>query len=273
MEHFVEHPAVGEPCAVMRYAVYDPLAAFYDCHLGRFPRQLFPALERHLLPSLPAGADVLDLCCGTGQLLQLLAARGYRLRGLDGSREMLRFAAARVPGAELLLEDARTFDQPERFDAVLSTFDSLNHVLSLAELEAVFANVHRSLRPGGRFLFDMNMELGFRLRWWGTLRTEHAGLRWTIRAVFQASKGIGENRVTVSDGEGGSREEFRFVERCYQRLDIAEALRRTGFDRIAVHDAHHDLGIFGEIGRDVFVCRKPARSAGSTRRRGANCLD
>jgi SAM-dependent methyltransferase len=105
---------------------------------------------------LPAAARVLDLCCGSGDLSRELLARGYQVTGLDGSPEMLRYARQRVPRTEFLLEDARSFACEARFDAVLSTYDSLNHILSLEELEAVFANVFRALVPGGLFFFDLH---------------------------------------------------------------------------------------------------------------------
>ena len=40
-------------------------------------------------------------------------------------------------------------------------------MMSAQELEAVFANVLRALRPGGKFVFDLNLREGFVDRWKG----------------------------------------------------------------------------------------------------------
>ena len=55
---------------------------------------------RRLMP--PAPADVVDLGCGTGSLAALLAAAGYRVRGLDVSGRMI--AAARNKAAAALVD-------------------------------------------------------------------------------------------------------------------------------------------------------------------------
>jgi ubiquinone/menaquinone biosynthesis C-methylase UbiE len=52
-----------------RYTAYDRFAWVYDRYwAGDFATRVLPVLERLLLASLPAGARILDLCCGTGQL-------------------------------------------------------------------------------------------------------------------------------------------------------------------------------------------------------------
>ena len=94
-----------------------------------------------------------------------MVARGFCLTGLDGSREMLRFAAENAPGVEWLLADARAFHSRPRFDLAISIFESLNHVMTIDDLHAVFVNVFRALRPGGRFVFDLNRESAFQTFW------------------------------------------------------------------------------------------------------------
>src|SRR3972149_2698138 len=92
----------------------------------------------------------------------------FRVTGVDGSAAMLEFARANAPGGGVVLGDARAFTLPGPFHAVLSTFDSLNHVMMLPELTEVFRRVHAVLVEGGRFLFDLNMEEGYRARWGGS---------------------------------------------------------------------------------------------------------
>src|SRR5690242_8409807 len=142
-----------------RFADYDPFAWLYHRYWGHeFHEQAMPALEKLILRRLPRRAAILDVCCGDGRIARELTRRGYRVTGLDGSEQMLSYAKQRAPKAELLLLDARSFQMPARFDAAISTFDSLNHVLKVSDLAAVFRNVFASLKPGGCFAFDLNRE-------------------------------------------------------------------------------------------------------------------
>lgn len=121
-----------------RYAEYDAFAWTYNRYWGRDAVQRFlPVLEKLVLPHLPPDAHVLDLCCGTGQLAQALAERGYQVTGIDGSEEMIRFARINAPNVDFIIEDARQFHLPGTYHAVISTYDSLNHVTSLEELTQV----------------------------------------------------------------------------------------------------------------------------------------
>ena len=131
-------------------ACYDDFAWFYNRYWSEeFHSAAFPILARIWLDRLPPGAHILDVCCGTGYLAALVAARGFRVTGLDVSREMLVYARANAPAAEFILADAASFRLPRVCDAAVSTFDSLNHLLEPAALEAAFRNIAGSLAPGG----------------------------------------------------------------------------------------------------------------------------
>src|SRR5205085_6881067 len=133
---------------------------FYNRYWG--PEFGNPALAIYnilLFPHIPEGCRVLDLCCGTGQIAAGLSERGYQVTGLDGSEAMLRFARENAPGARFVHGDARSFRLPQKFQCILSAFDSLNHVMELEELKAVFHNVHDAMADDESvFLFDLNLE-------------------------------------------------------------------------------------------------------------------
>ena len=98
------------------------------------------------------GGRVLDLACGTGSLTRALAKRtgptGYVL-GVDFSREMLRAAEARpVPNVEYRLGDATdlTGVPDSSFDAATIAYGARN----IPDLDALFSEMVRAVRPGGR---------------------------------------------------------------------------------------------------------------------------
>jgi SAM-dependent methyltransferase len=246
---------VGEPSG--GDSPYDRIAAIYNRHFGHFAHRVLPALERLLLAGLPQRAEILDVCCGTGQLAAALLDRGFAVTGVDGSAEMLRFARENAPSAQFVQCDVRVMQWTHAFHAAVSTFDSVNHLLSESELRMMLANVHQALLPGGLFVFDLNMEDGFHWRWWGSRRGVESGQEFQIHAVYSPHETLAYNAITFPGTGDRGDAEFRIAERCYSEGEVREALEGAGFATVAVYDGHRDLDLFGEIGRAFFVCRKP----------------
>ena len=76
------------------------------------------------LANLPAGAAVLDLCCGIGRHSLELARRGFRVTGVDRTQIYLERAAAAAKQEdlqlELIREDMRKFRRDESYNAVIN---------------------------------------------------------------------------------------------------------------------------------------------------------
>ncbi|MGE4298483.1 MAG: DVU_1556 family methyltransferase [Desulfovibrionaceae bacterium] len=106
------------------------------------------ALTAHALDMLPlpASARVLDVGCGNGASLALLAARGHRALGVDIAARNLTAAATREEVFALAQADAGRLPlRHGALDAVLCEC-----VLSLLPWpETALAEFHRVLRPGG----------------------------------------------------------------------------------------------------------------------------
>lgn len=246
-----------------RYGVYDHFAWFYYRGWGAdYHTQVRPVLENSVFPRLRPGARILDLCCGSGDLSRVLAARGFSVTGIDGSEQMLAYAREQVPGAEFRLEDARDFACEPVFDAALSTFDSLNHILTLPELERVFDHVAQALVPGGVFIFDLNMQEAFATMWRGSFSTvEEEGVGIT-NGSYDAANRIGRADVTLFRPEAGGlwrRSDVTVLEKCYTSGEVMDALKRAGFGSIDEHEAW-ELGMRGDIalGRTFFFAVRPA---------------
>ena len=90
--------------------------------------------------------DVLDLCCGTGDIALRFAGR---VVGVDFTDEMLRVAQARELAGTWVRADAlRLPFRDASFDVVSVGFGLRN----LADIELGLREVYRVLRPGGRLM-------------------------------------------------------------------------------------------------------------------------
>lgn len=101
------------------------------------------------------GADVLEVGCGSAPCSRWLLAQGARVVGVDLSEGMLAhgIAANGRTGLHPTLLRATAERLPlanGSFDVACSAFGAVPFV---ASVDAVFAEVHRVLRPGGRWVF------------------------------------------------------------------------------------------------------------------------
>jgi len=97
---------------------------------------------------------VLDLACGTGDLLSAAAGRAHRAVGVDITHRMLQLATKRAPHAALVAADMLALPFADaRFDVVTTGYGLRN----VPDLRAALAEARRVLAPGGRLLsLDFN---------------------------------------------------------------------------------------------------------------------
>jgi SAM-dependent methyltransferase len=116
----------------------NPLAAniigLYERHAAAWHRRRHPAASleagwlNRFISRLAAGAEVLDIGCGTGEpIASWLAAQGFAVTGVDSSSAMLVHARERLPAHTWLQADMRTLRLGQRFAGVLA-WDSFFHL-------------------------------------------------------------------------------------------------------------------------------------------------
>ena len=216
-----------------RFQAYDAFARLYDRHWGPRGGRLIEILDEHVLDRVPAGAGVLDLCCGTGQLAAILTDRGYRVTGLDGSERMLEFAKKNAPGAEFVLADARSFHLDRTFDLVLSMYDSLNHIMTAEDLATVIHRVAISLVPGGTFAFDLNMAAKYIHTWTGEFHVMEDKEVGIVRAGVSPTDRVAYFDATLfyeEPDERWSRHDLHLEQTWYAADAVERMLTANGFE-------------------------------------------
>lgn len=132
--------------------IFDLWASSYDSLL---PSVFYQAVHKRLLEyvDLSAQANVLDLGCGTGRLLERLATKFPELRGtgLDLSPKMLQVARlSNRHHPRLIFIEGKAEALPfgdGQFDAVFNSISFLHYL----EPKQVLQEVARVLTPSGRF--------------------------------------------------------------------------------------------------------------------------
>lgn len=131
---------------------YDAWARVYDVLWDRYMKQTLPVVQR--TAAVESGDRVLDVACGTGELLRRIAEAtpGAELTGVDLAPKMIeraRHKCSGEPGIRIVQADAHNLPfADDSFDIVpcASTFHYFSHP------DVVLDEVRRVLRPGGRLV-------------------------------------------------------------------------------------------------------------------------
>lgn len=230
----------------MQQPPFTALAAVYDAimqdveydHWADFV--LTYARESQLVPH-----SALDLACGTGNFTRELVQSGIaEVWGADLSTEMLKVAQQRFKQAALNAHfcpaDLRTFELGRHFELITCVFDSLNNLLTTAELQAAFCQIHTHLTAGGFLACDLNTCLGVRELWEdnaveGVVTTDNGQevhYYWSHNYDNLSQIGTVQALCRLLQPDG-SWQEFSEVhqERGYDPPQIAALLQAAGFAR------------------------------------------
>jgi SAM-dependent methyltransferase len=223
---------------------YQKFASVYDkMEADEFSRRMVAYTLRIMKRFAIQPVDGLDLCCGTGTALSLFDEHGITMSGLDRSKAMLRQARFKLQGHKVRLynQELPRFEIASRkngrkrcseFDLVTCYFDSLNYLLTEHDLLTAFRSVHKHLRPGGVFIFDMNTPNALKTVWGAQV---YAGVRddigWVFRNDHHPSRDTADCHVTffVKHGKAWERFDETHTERGYSDKVLKTLLRQTGF--------------------------------------------
>ncbi len=187
--------------------------------------------------------DILDLGCGTGDLLARISgnvAPGSNLVGIDAMRRHIDHAKKSYPGVDFRQE--KFVDSLPFSDAAFDVVVSVDALECIPNRTALVAEVARVLRPGGRILFA---------HWDWDTQVYHSEHREVVRRLVAEFSDWQQGWMDASDGQMGRRlwgvfegsglftgfmESFTLLETEYEK-------GRYGFDRL------QDLGALVATGR------------------------
>jgi SAM-dependent methyltransferase len=242
---------------------YGPsFAKIYNLRWNPFSDTVFPRFQEYFEGRLPKKRTLLDLCCGTGRLSSLFLNAGWTVTGVDLSPDMLEHARVNNRehiengSAQFFQANARDFALRKPVEFAISTYDALNHLESDEDLLSCFCCVHRSLKEGGTFLFDLNTPYGLQ-NWNNVSISDRDGFFLIHRGFYDESK---HRATTKIEGflklESGLYERFGEIvsNTAFRNDKVGEMLREAGFRNVIFsrlqslgtpcEDPDHEIRIF-----------------------------
>ena len=187
---------------------------------------------------------VLDCACGTGLLTIRLAKMGYRLTGLDISEEMLEQAAQNSRDAGVIIPFVRmdmcqiAVHRP--VDAILSTCDGVNYLLSTKKLRGFFSSAYKSIVPGGILCFDVSTRYKLEhILGNNTFTEDNSDAAYIWKNTYDQNQKLSEMELTlfIRQGEYYKRVYEQHIQRGHSKEEIENALKSTGFTQIYAYEA------------------------------------
>ena len=133
--------------------IYKTLANYYDALVKdeQASKAWVDWIEKFQQPS-----DCLELACGSGEITEMLAKKGYQMTALDLSEEMVKRAKEKNTehSIEFLCQDMTKIENLGMYSSIICLCDSFNYLLEKATVESFFHSVHDHLKENGLFFFD-----------------------------------------------------------------------------------------------------------------------
>lgn len=205
--------------------IYERLSAVYDIDWSRFAEQCASLVDQLLIECGISEARVLDLACGTGTMAILLAAQRHIVHGIDSSPEMVGLARSKsvsMANISFEVQDMTRFTVADEFDLITCTFDSLNYVLSIEGIEAMFSRVALSLKESGLFVFDSNTSQHYINLGNGSQKRELTGQSFVQKWRYDRVK---KEATTTFEFVDGSKEIHR--QRPYDLSELSPILSKS----------------------------------------------
>lgn len=224
-------------------SIYRSFAMVYS--KGSYPQyslRLANALPQILKKFHARPNSLLDVACGEGSFAIAVAKRYRTVTGLDQSADMLRIARAKARNqgvrVTFVKSDMRSIPFEEKFDLVTCWYDSLNYLLRQEDLRKTFEGVAKALRPGGVFIFDMNMEHALSVIWQEQpteVHQETSDVFEVHRPSYNIKKRIATLRITAFVRSNGSwtKTDEKHQERAYSLTQIRQCLKSAGLTELA----------------------------------------
>lgn len=221
---------------------FGPIAPHYDLLMATVPYRMWAEyLKLLLVKQENPTTKLLDVCCGTGTVAEMLSQDSYEVTGFDLSAPMIETAREKAARKGLhipyYVADARTFEIDDRFGAAFSFFDSLNYIADLEGFRAAVRRVAQHLEPKGSFIFDLNTSYAFEKQMFTQSdRRKNTVLQYDWKGQYDPETRI--IRVEMDFWKDGETWHETHVQRAHSDAEVRQALIDAGFGAVEVFESY-----------------------------------
>jgi SAM-dependent methyltransferase len=182
--------------------------------------------------------DVLEIGCGTGSLTLPFYRAGFNILGMDSSMAMLAGCKRKGYKGHLICADMKNFCLNWKFNYIFSVHDTVNYLISLAEVREYLGNVSRHLQKGALFLFDITTEYNILENFHESVEHFHIGqmhILWSN--IYDQDEKIITSNLRFDNKESGktiSSEEVH-IQKIYEIPEIKKVIMTTGFEIVGIY--------------------------------------
>ncbi|MDP2666321.1 MAG: class I SAM-dependent methyltransferase [Candidatus Diapherotrites archaeon] len=216
----------------MRLSYYDSIAPYWDIMYSSEPfyRKGFAFIDSYRQKNnLPK--KILDVACGTGQLLAIFEIEGYDAYGSDISPAFLRIARKKLKHAHLKRKPYQEISFPTTFPIIISFFNSFAYCQDSKTFIRTLKNLRNLLTENGILIFDLVLTDQMKEDVFGTKeyfsgnvsisRSMHAHAKdrkWYTKMVYF----ILENRKSKIIAE-------KTVRGIFSRAEMVDIIKKSGY--------------------------------------------
>lgn len=237
---------------------YGKFAKLYDALMYDAPYEKWTDF---IQKKLNGAREIVELGCGTGQATLALAEK-FSVTALDLSEDMLEIAACKLRAAgrsvKLIHADMATFSLHRPVDAAVCVCDGINCLLTPQDVKRTFANIHKNIKPGGCFIFDISSEYKLTAMDGQLYSEDNDDITYLWRNSFEAETRLLTMDIAFFVAEDSThyvRFDEEHVQRAHRQEEIVLWLEQTGFQVLSVTDDYTEKNSTEKSMRITFCSR------------------
>lgn len=213
-------------------------ASAWSVDQGGFSYQLANNLIAYLNKNKIKVETCLDVCCGTGEFLNILSKNGIECFGTEVAKSMIDYSSSKYPAIKFAqTNEIQNFKTKKKYNLITCNHDMINAIEKFSDWQEFFKNAYSSLEKDGVFMFDFYTKT--KLENWNEVSFEESDNMDHIRSIKKGmdNKCIINEVYYIKTQDGLYQKTFDIVVDAYfENSQIVTALKTAGFKKVELCD-------------------------------------